>query len=98
MREAAESIFCLPAWSVFGKQSLANDLARTLGRADRFADASPGRDAQRHRHIEVLPSRWAPVSAISAMPRVRFGCAPIPRMCAPTSTARACLLTAKRSD
>jgi hypothetical protein len=62
MREAAESIFCLPAWSVFGKQSLANDLARTLGRADRFADASPGRDAQRQRHIEVLPSRWAPAA------------------------------------
>jgi hypothetical protein len=62
MREAEDSIFCLPVWSAFGRQTLAYDLARVLGRADRLPDGGAGRDAQRQRHIELFPARWAPAA------------------------------------
>ena len=58
----ADAIFLLPAWSAFGRQSLGNDIARTLGRADCLPPADAGRRAQRGRYIETLPKRWAPAA------------------------------------
>lgn len=58
----APLVFCLPAWSVFGRQALGEDIARALGRAERMADAENGLDAQRGRYIDVLPARWAPAA------------------------------------
>lgn len=58
----ADAIFLLPAWSAFGRQSLANDIARALGRADRLSPADAGRREQRERYIQALPKRWAPAA------------------------------------
>jgi hypothetical protein len=60
--DSMDAIFLLPAWSAFGRQALANDIARMLGRADRLPLADPGRRAQRERYIETLPKRWAPAA------------------------------------
>ncbi len=59
---ASDAIFLLPAWSAFGRQSLANDIARALGRADRLPLADAGRHPQRARYVECLPARWAPAA------------------------------------
>jgi hypothetical protein len=64
MREAthADVVFCLPAWSAFGRQSLATDIAQALGRADRLPGGIAGREPQRARHIDLVPARWAPAA------------------------------------
>lgn len=57
-----EAIFLLPAWSAFGRQSLAADCAQALGRADAAPLAEPGRAAQRLRYVESLPAHWSPAA------------------------------------
>jgi hypothetical protein len=52
----------LPAWSMFGRQSLSPALAKVFGRADALAPAQSGRDAQLLRHFTPIPARWAPAA------------------------------------
>jgi hypothetical protein len=58
----SRTTFLLPAWSVFGKQSLSPVLAKTLGRADALPSAKSGRDAQLLRHFVAMPAHWAPAA------------------------------------
>ena len=64
MTQAASThaVFLLPAWSGFGKQSLAAAIAARLGRADALPPGEPGPDAQRLRHCVPTPARWAPAA------------------------------------
>ena len=55
-------IFLLPAWPVFGRQSLSPALAKVFGRADALAHVESGRDAQLMRHFVPMPARWAPAA------------------------------------
>ena len=55
-------IFLLPAWPVFGRQSLSPALAKVFGRADALALVESGRDAQLMRHFVPMPARWAPAA------------------------------------
>jgi hypothetical protein len=54
--------FLLPAWSVFGRQSLTPEVAKALGRADLAPSGAVGSDAQLQRHFAALPARWAPAA------------------------------------
>lgn len=54
----------LPPRSHFEGGTLAPDLARAMGRADRQPDGEPGARAQLQRHATVLPRRW-PMAAIT---------------------------------
>lgn len=61
MTQAAstQAVLLLPAWSGFGRQSLADSVAARLGRADALPPGEPGLDAQRLRHCVPMPARWA---------------------------------------
>lgn len=59
---ATEAVFLLPEWAAFGRQSLAADCAKALGRADALPPTDAGRAAQRLRYIELLPARWSPAA------------------------------------
>lgn len=61
MTQAAstQAVLLLPAWSGFGRQSLADAIAARLGRADALPPGEPGSDAQRLRHCAPTPARWA---------------------------------------
>lgn len=57
-----EAIFLLPAWSAFGRQAIAAEIARALGRADALPPAAAGGDAQLQRHFACTPAHWAPAA------------------------------------
>jgi hypothetical protein len=57
-----EAIFLLPAWSAFGRQAIAAEIARALGRADASPPAAAGGDAQLQRHFVCTPAHWAPAA------------------------------------
>jgi hypothetical protein len=63
----SRALFLLPAWAVFGRQSLLPEIAKAFGRADFMsADATQvgvaGSDAQLQRHFVAMPARWAPAA------------------------------------
>ena len=60
---AASATFLLPARVRFGGQALHADVAKALGRADRF-DSDAGERAQLTRHFELLPRTW-PIAALT---------------------------------
>jgi hypothetical protein len=57
-----QALLLLPAWSAFGRQTLAADIARALGRADALPPAAAGNDAQLQRHFACTPAHWAPAA------------------------------------
>ncbi|MGV8931551.1 MAG: phosphoglycerate mutase [Luteimonas sp.] len=60
----AQATFLLPAVAAFGKQRLADDIARVLGRADRLPPAAAGRREQLRRHFDLPGEAW-PIAALS---------------------------------
>lgn len=58
----ARAIFLLPAWSNFGRQGLAPELAKAFGRADAPSLGQIGGDAQLIRHFTATPAQWAPAA------------------------------------
>lgn len=58
----SRAVFLLPAWSGFGRQRLAPELAKTLGRADAPSRQPEGRTAQLSRHFSSVPAHWAPAA------------------------------------
>jgi hypothetical protein len=57
-------VLLLPERRRFAGQALDARMARTLGRADRLADAAPGETAQLQRHFAPEPAGW-PMAAIT---------------------------------
>lgn len=55
-------VLLLPAWSVFGRQSLAPELATAFARADASPVGEAGIEAQLSRVFSIVPSRWAPAA------------------------------------
>jgi hypothetical protein len=63
----SRALFLLPAWAVFGRQSLLPEVAKAFGRADvahaRDTHAvTAGSDVQLQRHFAAMPARWAPAA------------------------------------
>ena len=60
----SRALFLLPAWAVFGRQSLLPEIAKAFGRADvvRTHSGAIGSDAQLQRHFAAMPARWAPAA------------------------------------
>ncbi len=52
-------ILLLPAWSVFGRQALAPELATAFGRADASPAGEAGIEAQLSRVFSIVPARWS---------------------------------------
>lgn len=61
---AARVTLLLPEAGRFGKQSLQEQAARALGRADRIPPREPGRRAQLLRHFVPAPRHW-PIAALA---------------------------------
>ena len=57
-------ILLLPERRRFSGQALSPEVARLLGRGDRFDAAAPGERAQLLRHFDLLPRGW-PIAAIT---------------------------------
>lgn len=49
----------LPAWSVFGQQTLSPELAAAFGRADAAPGDEAGIEAQLSRVFSIIPARWS---------------------------------------
>lgn len=58
----SRALFLLPAWAVFGRQSLLPEIAKAFGRADSTRPVTAGSDAQLQRHFAAMPARWAPAA------------------------------------
>jgi hypothetical protein len=58
----SRALFLLPAWAVFGRQSLLPEIAKAFGRADSTHAVTAGSDAQLQRHFAAMPARWAPAA------------------------------------
>ena len=56
------AIVLLPAWSVFGRQSVSAELAKAFGRGNAGAPGDTGGDAQLTRHFNATPAHWAPAA------------------------------------
>lgn len=63
----SRALLLLPAWAVFGRQSLLPEIAKAFGRADFMSAGATqagvvGSDAQLQRHFVAMPARWAPAA------------------------------------